>query len=527
MARERLPMRKILEILRLRWVLKLTVRQTSDALGVSTGAVSRTTERARVSALDYETAASLSHTELERRLYPGAKRSSDRAEPDMGWIHRELRRVGVTLELLHQEYVAEHGPRALGYSTFCRRYQRWCRRRGPVLRRVHRGGEALFVDFSGKRPSVVDPSTGESTPVELFVAVMGASNLTYVEAVRTQRVPDWIGAHIRALAYLGGVPQTIVPDQLRAAVRRPDRYEPILQRTYEDLGRHYDTAVIPARPRKPRDKAKVEVGVLVAQRWLLARIRNETFFSLEALNRRLRELLEDLNDRPMKSLGGVSRRELFERVDRPALKPLPRHRFEPAQWRKARVQDDYHVEVHRHWYSVPFELIGQDVEVRLTTGMVEVYRQGQRVALHPRRDDEPFQPSTDPRHRPPNHRALFEGSREQLMGWAREVGECTEALMLRLLDPQHNFAGATRRRSGHGLRRLEERYERARIEEACRRALVFERASYKRVERLLKLGLDLVPAPSNRPEPSAAIEHEQIRGPEYFTDDDKEDSDAA
>ena len=358
MATERLPMRKILEILRLRWVLGLTVRETSAALGMSTGAVSRTTERAHAAALSYEAASALTHEALERALYPVARRASAFVEPDVRWIHRELRRVGVTLELLHQEYRAEHGERALGYSAFCRRYQRWRARRGPVLRKHYVGGEVLFVDFSGKRPSVVDRLTGKGTEVELFVAVMGASNFTYVEAVATQRVGDWIGAHTRALDYLGGVPRTVVPDQLRAGVSEPDRYEPRLQRTYEDLGRHYGTAVIPARPRKPRDKAKVEAGVLVAQRWILARLRDETFFSLEALNARIRELLGDLNARPMKSLGGVSRRELFEGVDQPALMPLPRDRFEPAEWSKARVHEDYHVDVRRHWYSAPFELIG-------------------------------------------------------------------------------------------------------------------------------------------------------------------------
>lgn len=520
-------MRKILEILRLRWVLGLTVRETSAALGVSTGAVSRTTERAAASELTYEAATALTHEELEARLYPVTKRPGAYVEPDVRWVHRELRRVGVTLELLHQEYLAEHGAEALGYSAFCRRYQRWRARRGPVLRQHYVGGEVLFVDFSGKRPTVVDPSTGEAREVELFVAVMGASNLTYVEAVETQRVADWIGAHTRALSYLGGVPRTVVPDQLRAAVSEPDRYEPKLQRTYEDLGRHYGMAVIPARPRKPRDKAKVEGGVLVAQRWILARLRHETFFSLEALNARIRELLEDLNARPMKSLGGVSRRELFERVDRPALMPLPATQFEPAEWLKARVHEDYHVDVKHHWYSVPFELIGQEVEVRLTATMVEIYRQGERVAAH-RRDDAPYRPTTDPRHRPPNHQAVFDATRDRLMQWAREVGEATTELMQRLLDPAHNFAGNTRRRSGYGLRTLEHKYERARIERACRRVLAAERVSYKSVERILRLGLDQAPIPPAEAPPSApAIEHDQVRGADYFAGDDEEDINAA
>lgn len=526
MAKERLLMRKILEILRLRLSLRLTVRETSEALGVSTGAVSDTTCRAAAAELSYESALKLKHDELEALLYPVAKRAGVLAEPDVKWIHRELRRVGVTLELLHQEYRAAHGAQTLGYSAFCRRYQRWRAKRGPVLRHHYVGGEVLFVDFSGKRPSVRDRLTGEVRPVELFVAVMGASNFTYVEAVATQRVADWIGAHTRALSYLGGVPRTIVPDQLRSAVSQPDRYEPALQRTYEDLGRHYGTALIPARPRKPRDKAKVEGGVLVAQRWILARMRDEVFFSIEALNARIRELLEDLNTRPMKSLGGVSRRELFDRVDRSALMPLPTDRFEPAEWLKARVHEDYHVDVLRHWYSVPFELTGQQIEVRLTAPMVEVYWHGSRVASH-RRDDTPYRSTTDPRHRPANHQAVFEVTRDRLMEWAREVGEATTELMQRLLDPAHNFAGTTRRRSGYGVRTLEKKYERARIEVACRRVLGFERVSYKSVERILRLGLEQTPAPAASPSSAPAIEHDQVRGADYFAGDDNEENDDA
>jgi len=519
-------MRKILEILRLRWVLELTVRETAAALGVSTGAVTRTTVRASKAELSYEAAAELGHDELEKRLYPRPKRASAFVEPDVRWIHRELRRGGVTLELLHQEYRGEHGERALGYSAFCRRYQRWRSKRGPVLRQHYVGGEVLFVDFSGKKPKVVDPQSGEAREVELFVAVMGASNFTYVEAVETQRVPDWIAAHARALSYLGGVPRTVVPDQLRSAVSKPHRYEPKLQRTYEDLGRHYDTALIPARPRKPRDKAKVEAGVLVAQRWILARLRHETFFSLGSLNTRIRELLEDLNTRPMKSLAGVSRRELFERVDQPALKPLPTRPFEPAEWSGAKVHEDYHVDVLRHWYSVPFELIGHEVEVRLTQTMVEIYRHGRRVASHVR-DDTPYRSTTDPWHRPPNHRVVFDATRDRLMRWAREVGPATTELMERLLDPQHNFANNTRRRSGYGVRTLEDKYERARIETACERVLAFERVSYKSVERILRLGLDQTPAPRDTSSDAPAIEHEQVRGADYFADDEEEDLDAA
>lgn len=535
MRKGRLPMRKILEILRLRWEQSRTVRETSQALGVSTGAVTRTTERARKAGLSYEGAVQLGELELEKQLYPGRPAvEGPFEEPSMLWVDEELRRVGVTLELLHEEYVKEHGRKAMAYTTFCRRYQRWRKHRNPVMRQVHLGGDKLFVDFSGKKPRVVDPQSGEAREVELFVAVLGASNYTYAEAVATQQIPDWIGAHTRALSFLGGVPRTLVPDQLRSGVSDPDGYEPGVQRTYEDLGRHYGTTVLPARPRKPRDKAKVEAGVLVAQRWILARLRHETFFSLESLNARIRELVEDLNQRPMRSFGGLSRRALFERLDQKELAPLPAHAFEPAEWEKAKVHEDYHVAIRRHWYSVPYALIGQEVEVRLTAKTVEAYWKGSRVATHVRCDDKPYEPSTNPAHRPAKHQAVFEQAAEHLLTWAHDVGPHALILMQRFLDPAHNVHGMIRIRSGFGLRSLHKTYDLPRIEEACRRVLSFERVSYKSVERTLRLGLDLTPWEEDTTASAPPIEHDQVRGAAYFeslctyeTDPAKEEDDAA
>ena len=293
---------------------------------------------------------------MERTLYgPKLALTVARPGPDLVWMHTELRRPGVTLELLHLEYLAAH-PDGYRYSAFCGHYRRWLAQQRTSMRQVHTAGEKTFVDYAGQRPSLVDPATGAIVPVELFVAVLGASNYTYAEATLTQRSVDFIQSHTRTVEYFGGVSAVVVPDQLRTGVTDPCRYEPTIQRTYADWARHYGTAIVPARPAKPRDKAKVEVAVQVAERWILARLRNETFFTLAALNARIAELLTDLNDRPMKGYGGASRRALFERFDRPALQPLPRDRYVHADWRHARVNIDYHVEVDRHYYSVPHAL---------------------------------------------------------------------------------------------------------------------------------------------------------------------------
>ena len=515
MARERLPMRTIREVLRLRWQLGRSVRETARGAGVSTGVVSKLTSRAKHVGLTWAKAEAMTEAALEERIYGRrVPLTSARPEPDPVWMDTELRRPGVTLELLHIEYLAAH-PNGLRYTAFCDRYRRWKKRRALSMRQHHQAGEKMFVDYSGKRPSIVDRETGERTPVELFVAALGASSYTYAEATLTQRVPDWIAAHTHALDYFGGAPKVVVPDQLRSAVATPDRYEPGIQRTYLEWSRHYDVCVVPARPYKPRDKAKVEVAVQVAQRWILARLRDETFFSLAALNERIRELLVELNSRPMKHRGGLCRGELFERLDRPALQALPETDFEPCEWRTAKVSRDHHIAIADHWYSVPHALVGERVEVRLTPRLVEVLYRGQRVASHARSDVR-FQATTVAAHRPPAHRAWAELDPGGLLSWAGDVGPHTKALMERLLDAGHNFHREVRWRSGQGLRRIGDRYGAARTEEACRRALRFGGHSYKTVARILKHGLDLEALPEDVPQDDAPIEHEHVRGPDYY-----------
>ena len=509
---ERLPMSKTKEVLRMRWALGLSVREVHRATRASVGVISTTVKRAERAGLTWAAADALTEVELEQRLFGGPKWSRvSRAEPNPSFIHQELRRPGVTLELLHLEYLDEH-PDGFRYTAFCDRYRAWHSRTGIVMRQVHHAGEKAFVDYSGKRPHFTDPRTGESIECELFVAVLGASNYTYAEATLTQRLPDFIGSHTRAFAYFHGVPKMTVPDQLRSAVSVPCRYEPTINRTYAELGRHYGTAIVPARPGKPRDKAKVEVGVQVAQRWILARLRNETFFSLETLNARIAELLEDLNARPMKRLGGVSRRELFARYDRPALSVLPSEPYVISEWLGAKVAPDYHVTLFHHHYSVPYSLCGEELETRLTGTTVEVFRRGVRVASHAR-SYEKYKHTTLAEHMPAAHRSVFEAG-DAIIEWGHSVGPMCEALVRRILES--NFHREIGWRSCKGLQRVTNIHGAVRAERACAHALVFGARSYKPVERLLKLGRESLPLPGEEPVERAPIEHENVRGPDYY-----------
>ncbi|MGV3517687.1 IS21 family transposase [Luteitalea sp.] len=517
MATERLSMRKIREMLRLKWVAERSHREVARSLGVSPGAVASAVGRARALALTWEAVEALTDDALERQLYgPRAGEVTDpRPEPDLAWIHRELRRPGVTLELLHVEYLAAH-PTGYRYAAFCGRYRAWRARQRLSMRQVHVAGEKAFVDYAGQRPALVDLTTGEVVPVELFVAVLGASNYTFAEATATQQSADWIASHTRAAAYFGGVPAVWIPDQLRTGVTTPCRYEPGVQRTYADWAAHYGTLVIPARPATPRDKAKVEVAVQVAERWILARLRHETFFSLHALNARIQELLTALNARPMKSYGGVSRRDLFERYDRPALQPLPAEPFVYGDWLRARVNIDYHVEVDHHYYSVPHGLIHAVLDVRLTAQAVEIFQGGTRVWLHAR-SWQRGRHTTVPAHMPHAHRAHLEWTPSRLRRWGGTIGPATEALIQLILESRpHPEQGY---RSCLGLLRLTKRYGPARLEAACARARAAGAISYRHVDAILKHGLDRQPQAAPTPA-RLPLHHDNVRGPAYYQDGD-------
>ena len=370
----------------------------------------------------------------------------------------------------------------------------------------------MFVDYAGKKPAIVDPRTGEREEVELFVAVLGASSYTFAEATRTQRSQDFIVSHTRALEYFDGVAEVTIPDQLKSGVTSACRYEPGLQRTYAEWAEHYDTTVIPARPRKPRDKAKVEVAVQVVERWILARIRNETFFSLAALNARIRELLRELNTRPMRAFG-QSRRERYELIDRPALRPLPREPFRYAEWKAARVNIDYHIEFERHYYSVPYPLVRERVEVRANTLTVEIFHRGARVASHVR-SDKPGH-STNPAHMPKSHRAHLEWTPSRLIHWGGSIGPHTEALVQAILEERrHPEQGY---RSCLGILRLAKQYDPERLEAACRRAVAVRARSYRHVQSILQHGLDRLPLEEEtEAQETLPLVHPNVRGGKYY-----------
>ena len=513
MATERLTMRQTREILRQKWSLGRTHREVAQSLGISCGAVGTTVLRARAAGLDWAQVDTLSDDTLQARVYgPPTPPTHHRVVPDCAYLHAERRKPGVTLELLHLEYLEQH-PDGYRYTQFCECYRRWLRRRGLSMRQIHRAGEKLFVDYAGTKPRIVDPTTGEVIEVELFVAVLGASNYTYADATRTQQVPDWIASHQRAFQFFGGVTTAIVSDQLKSGVVVPCRYEPGVQRTYDVFAQHYGTVILPARPGKPRDKAKVEAGVLVATRWILARLRHETFFSLAALNARIAELLADLNARPMR-LYRASRRELFERLDQPALRPLPAEAFVYSEWKvDARVNIDYHVEVHGHYYSVPYALLHEHVDACLTATMVEIFHRGQRIAAH-RRSAARGQHTTDPAHMPRAHQRHLEWTPSRLIDWARTIGAQTAALVAAILaDRPHPEQGY---RSCLGILRLAKRYGPARLEAACARAGAVEARSYRHVDSILKHGLDRLPGPQVAPQLTLTPVHEHLRGSAYY-----------
>jgi transposase len=513
-------MRTTREILRLKWACGRSNRQIAQSCGIARSTVAECLRRATGAGLTWPLPPSLDDGTLEGRLYrPPGPSAAARPLPDWAEVHRELRRPHVTLQLLWHEYKAAQ-PTGLQYSQFCVRYRQWARTLDVCLRQEHRAGEKLFVDYAGQALWLTDPQTGARTPLALFVAVLGASNYTYAEATRATDLPSWILSHVRAFEYLAGVPACLIPDNHKGAVLHPDRYEPDLHPTYLDLATHYGTTILPARVRRPRDKAKVEAGVLVVERWIVAALRHRTFFTLAELNAAIWELLERLNARQFRKLP-TSRRALFETLDRPALRPLPVTRYVFAEWRRARVNIDYHFALDGHYYSVPYQLVHQEVEVRLSATTVEVLHRGQRIASHVRSYTQGGF-TTDPIHRPKAHQEYLAWTPSRLVRWAATIGPATAALVTAILasrpHPEQGY------RSCLGLLRLGKQYPPTRLEAASARALAIRATSYKSVQSILRTGLDqqpLVPAAT----PGEGRGHPNIRGPVYYTG--KESTDVA
>ncbi len=509
MAARRVSMRKIREILRLLWHLGLGARGTARACSISHSTVLEYQHRAEQAELSWELVDEMDSGILEEKLFaPPLAAGAARAVPDWSETYKELKRPGVTLQLLWEEYKEAH-PDGYQYSWYCDLYREWRGHLDLSMRQDHKAGEKLFVDYCGQTVEVVDPKTGESRSAQIFVAVLGASNYSYAEATWTQQLPDWIGSHVRTFELLGGVPLVVVPDNLKSGVTKACRYEPDLNPTYHDLASHYGVAVVPARVRKPKDKAKVETGVLVVERWILARLRNRKFFSLVELNAAIRELLERLNDRAFKKLEG-SRQSHFDALDRPELKPLPENRYEYAEWPKVRVGRDYHVEVDGHFYSVPCQLVGHELDVRVTAEAVECLHRGKRAACH-LRSFEKGKSTTLPEHMPPEHRHHAEWTSERLKAWSQETGSSTAEVVETLLGscPHRGLKACL------GLRSLAKRYGPQRLEAGCRRALHIGGVSYTSIHSILDRGLDRSELPGGRSSPPPIV-HGNIRGAAYY-----------
>ncbi|MGH7106948.1 MAG: IS21 family transposase [Acetobacteraceae bacterium] len=509
MPGERMSMRKIREVLRLRLGHGLAQRAIGQSLRLSQGTVSEYLKRAQRAGLEWPLPDDVDDACLEGLLFPPPPDvpAEQRPVPDWSVVHREMRRPNVTLALLWDEYRTRAAD-GFGYSWFCDLYRAWVGRLKPTLRQVHVAGEKLFVDFAGHTMEVVDGATGEIRRAEIFVAVLGASSFIYAEAIWSQTLPDWIGAHVNALAAIGGVPRQIVCDNLKSGITKACFHEPTVNRTYADMAAHYGTAIIPARPYKPRDKAKVEVGVQVVQRWILARLRNRRFFSLAELNSAIRALVADINDRPMRSWD-TTRRALFEQFDHPALLPLPPTAYEYADWKRCRVNLDYHVEIAKHFYSVPFQLLRQEVEARITTRTVEIFHRGKLVAAH-RRSPRAHRPTTLADHMPSSHRRYRDWTHERILREAAATGDDTAALVEVILrsrpHPEQGF------RSCIGILGLSERYGAERVDAACAKALALGARSYGSVSAILKNAQEKKAAPADPP----SLFHENIRGPGYY-----------
>jgi transposase len=513
MANRRLSMRKIKEILRLKWKQGCSNKQIAKSCNISRSTVRGYLRRAQGAGLSWPLDPQLDDAALENLLFPAQPitPASHRKMPPMTYLFREMRKKSVTLQLLWYEYKQIH-PDGYQYSQFCHLYRQWVKKLDVTLRQQHRAGEKLFIDYAGQTVPLVDPKTGEIQQAQIFIAALGASSYTFAEASLSQDLPSWIRSHIHAFEFFGAVPHILVPDNLKTGVTKPCRYEPDINPTYQDLAEHYGTTVIPARSGKPRDKAKVESAVLVAERWILAALRNHTFFSLAELNKAMREKLSELNNRRFQKLN-TTRKILYETIDKPALKRLPAHRYEYAEWKKARVNIDYHVEVGRCYYSVPYQLVKEQVDVRLTATTVEVLFKNRRVAVH-KRSYVPGVFTTLKEHMPKSHQRYLEWTPSRIINWAGKNGPNTKKLIVRILEnrphPEQGF------RSALGIMRLSRHYNPERVEKASQRALAIRAYSYKSVKSILKKGLDQQPLLFEQPEEAQPPSHRNIRGRNYY-----------
>jgi len=511
---ERLSMRKIREILRLKWELKCGNRTIATSVGVSSSTVSDCLKRAERAKLTWPLPVEGYNDEkLEKLLYlPVRNKTPENCVVDWTYVHSELKRKGVTLQLLWGEYQTQYA-QGLSYSQYCRNYRVWREQLDMCMRQNYKAGEKMFVDYAGMTmPIVVDTASGEVQEAQIFVAVLGASNYTFAEATMSQSLPDWIASHVRAFDFFGGVSEILIPDNLKAGVTKPHRYEPDLNPTYCDMANHYGIAVIPTRVSAPRDKAKVEEAVQNVERFILAKLRNRTFFNLYELNEAIDALLIELNQKPFQKLPG-SRLSQFEAMEKPVLKPLPQTAYVFAEWKKAKAGIDYHIVLDAHYYSVPYTLISKTLDVRYTNNTVEVFYQGKRVASH-RRKYQKGGFTTVLEHMPKAHQEYAKWTPERLVRWALDSGKATASLVEKIIEsrchPQHGF------RSCLGIMRLGDSFGKDRLENACKRALALGAYSYKNVFSILQNNLDLTPLSEPLQTHVTEQRHEYVRGGDYF-----------
>jgi len=512
MARERLSMRKVREILRLKFDCNFSLREISNSCSIGRSTVADYLSRAQSANLGWPIPDHLSDTDIYDLLFKNRDHKSvnKRNMPPMEYIHNELKKKGVTLQLLWYEYKQNH-PDGYQFSYFCELYQHWAKKLDIALRQRHNAGEKLFIDYAGHTVPIKNSETGETTDAQIFIATLGASNYTFAEASFSQSLPHWIKSHIHAFEFFGGVPQILVPDNLKSGITHPSRYEPDINPTYHDMARHYNTAVIPARVRKPKDKAKVENAVKFAENRIIAALRNHTFFNLAELNKAISQKLVELNNRKFQKLD-TTRREMYEKIDRPALKPLPAIKYEYAEWKKVRVNIDYHIEFDRHYYSVPYQLRKEQMDVRYTDTSIEVLFKNKRVASH-LRSYKAGDFTTCRDHMPKSHQKYLEWTPSRIINWAAKTGPQTAQLVMGIMNsrrhPEQGF------RACMGIMRLGKRYSTDRLEKACKRAVSIKSYSYKSVESILKKGLDKVPLQLDQTEVKS-IDHPNIRGNRYY-----------
>ena len=512
MPTPRVPMSKQRQILQLLHDGHLSTREIAAALHISKTSVGDIAKAARLAGLDWETANKLSDDELSARIYkPATVRRSQLIEPDHSYLYRELKRADVTLQLLWDEYQGQHGSNAYKYSAFCDRFRQWNKTLKLSMRQIHPAGERAFLDFAGHTVPIIDSQTGEITQAQIFVAVLGASSYTYACATQAQKVQDWVLCTIAALEHFGGVPRLLVPDQPRTVSARPDRYEPTAQSLFSDMCAYYSVALLPARPAKPRDKPKVEAAVLLVERWVLARLRKRTFFSIAELNAAIAPLMTDLNNRPFKKLEGC-RRSAYEDLDKPVLRSLPAQRMQLYTFKSPRVNVDYHIEYQQRYYSVPYQLVGQQVQLRATSSTVEIMHNNLRVAMHPLH---PRKGSftTLPEHMPDNHREHLQWSPDKLIAWAQRVGKACEMVVRWQLE--HRAHPEQAYRSCLGLMRLLRTYGGDRLEAACARAQSIRAPNYKSIDSILKSGMDYLPVAQQEVQGELPL-HENVRGANYY-----------